>query len=305
MKKINYILYGILALTSFAGCSSEDELTAERDDRVDYFLPDPNATDEISVLRREFYKEQGSYLLFNDTLRNEPLGEDYNGDMKYFTETVDVSYSIGSSSTSVIKYYYELLQEKSDMLQSVTFLKERVLPHLSESLRPFSWLITHTITQEYNGSTEELNALSGERCIAIAVGDLAEMDSDEQESTAKSILATVITRMLNGKDSELQDFYSISEKYYNSSFSMSNYSDNNENMRKLNERGFIVPCWLIEGIWMWRGRCPAKDKDLASYISLIFNNTEEYVRETYADYPIVLQKYDVLKGLFNSLGYID
>ena len=42
------------------------------------FAPDPEATDRTSEFRKEFYEATGCFLLFNDTLRHEYLGQDAN-----------------------------------------------------------------------------------------------------------------------------------------------------------------------------------------------------------------------------------
>lgn len=76
-----FIYISVLLLLGVVACGDEDALTPEVDTITDCFAPDPNATDEESVLRREFYTTEKSYLLFNDTLRHEELGIDYNGDM--------------------------------------------------------------------------------------------------------------------------------------------------------------------------------------------------------------------------------
>jgi len=76
----HYFIY-ILALTAcltIAGCSDDDELTPSYADQ-NRFLATDSATNPVSAMRNEFYRETGSYLLFNDTLRHEAIGTDAEG----------------------------------------------------------------------------------------------------------------------------------------------------------------------------------------------------------------------------------
>ena len=64
MKK--YIL-GVLMFASIWACSKEDWPDNSAPER-NWLAPEEGATDEISVLRREFHDRNGIYLLFSDTL---------------------------------------------------------------------------------------------------------------------------------------------------------------------------------------------------------------------------------------------
>ena len=57
----------------------------------DYFQPAADDNSEEAQLRRKFFADYGSYLLFNDTLQNVYLGKDINGDPRYFVETIDLT----------------------------------------------------------------------------------------------------------------------------------------------------------------------------------------------------------------------
>ena len=138
MKHYAYLFAIVWLYLLLTDCGKEDNLIAEYDNRTSYFLPDPGATDEESVLRRDFYEKENSFLLFTDTLRHEELAPDFNGDMKYFTEILDMTYSVGSSSISVFTYAYEYHTSFEAKRQSTSFLKSYILPHLSVQLRPFS-----------------------------------------------------------------------------------------------------------------------------------------------------------------------
>lgn len=146
MKLTIYYTFFFLLACGLNSCGEEDILTAEEDDRSSYFMPSPDATDEESVLRRNFYEEEHSYLLFNDTLRHEPLGIDFNGNMQYFTEVLDLSYNVGATSTPTVQYSYTYLSTLTEKQAAVDFMKAHVLNHLNESLRPYSWFLVREIS---------------------------------------------------------------------------------------------------------------------------------------------------------------
>ena len=157
MKTRYNILYiSVLFLTGMTACAKEDTLTPEVDTNIDCFAPAADAMDEESVLRRTFFEQENCYLLFSDTLRREELGKDSNGDMQYFIELLDVNYSVGASTNSSLTYSYKLLQSMEEKKQATSFLQEYVLPHLSASIRPFSFVNGYTISGRYDGRIDDL-----------------------------------------------------------------------------------------------------------------------------------------------------
>ena len=56
----------------------------------------PDATDPGSVLRREFRERNEIHLLFNDTLCHEQQGTNTEGIPIWYTEILDLSYSLTS-----------------------------------------------------------------------------------------------------------------------------------------------------------------------------------------------------------------
>lgn len=297
-----YILFfSCLFLGFFTACSSEDELIAIPDTITDHFAPNPDATDAESVLRKTFYEEENSYLLFNDTLRHEPIGSDFNGDTYYFTETLDMGYAIGESSASVLPaYLYEYLESMEEKDAAVSFLKEYILPQLSSQLRPFSWFLVRSITNKMDYTTYEV--LNGQRSIAIAVGyTITEMSIDEKEILSNKVLAATLAASIAAKEKELTPFYSFCEDLYGGSFAINNPSDWELNMQLLNEAGFII----VGDFWGYEstGIYPQKKKDVNSFIDLVTNYTKQEIEEKYAGFPIVIEKAEIMRGLIESLGF--
>ena len=82
-----YFYFCLIALFA-AGCAKEDGLEPSGI-REDYFTVPEDATDPVSVLRRNFHERTGIHLLFNDTLRHEQQGTNPDGTPRWYTETID------------------------------------------------------------------------------------------------------------------------------------------------------------------------------------------------------------------------
>lgn len=97
------LVLGLLCLS----CGSEDHLLPSGLDK-NYFEVPGDATDAESVLRREFFTKNGSYLIFNDTLHRELKGTDEEGNPLYTYELLDIGY--GMTSISSNRYAYDYLK---------------------------------------------------------------------------------------------------------------------------------------------------------------------------------------------------
>ena len=76
MKRLFYSFAIILSVICLFSCESEDALEPDYKNPSDYFQPDADDNSEEAQLRRKFFADHGSYLLFNDTLQNVYLGKD-------------------------------------------------------------------------------------------------------------------------------------------------------------------------------------------------------------------------------------
>lgn len=287
-------------LMGLASCSSEDTPTAERDTLTDCFAPDPDATDAESVLRRNFKQEEGSYLLFNDTLTHEYLGKDYNGDDRYKTETLDMGYTIGNTSSNETKVYlYEYITEQSEKEAAVAFLKEYVLVHLPKSLRPFSWFLCKSITDTDDYSTP--TTLTSQRCIAVALGDI---ESADKKTVATAVCSAALAKGLDSKEDETQAFYDVCDGLYEEYFDTSENPDYDieVNLKLLQRAGFITP-YITWGFTI-QGKYPTKSADMESFTSLVLNYSMEEIEAMYADYPLVVDKARILRSIIEQVGYI-
>ncbi len=304
MKNLNYFIV-IIVVGCLTSCRKEAPLKVQEDPRSAYFLPNESATDEESIMRRSFFTEEKSYLLFNDTLRHEFLGVDYNGDKQYRTERLNMGYILAGTVDGLQSFTHLLLPNIEEKRASVAFMKNYVLPDLPYVLRPYSWFLTSsTEIIDVLGMPSYPVAIAGERSVAVSLGGIATLSDNQKTVLASQIIATTVAYKVAKLDDVAQRFYAVSQTLYGTQFPVVSYTEE-ENKRELLQRGFIVQNWFIEGLFLLYGSIPSREKDLESYVKLVFTSTDEEVNAQYAQYPVVMQKYRLLKTIFTEEGYLN
>ena len=297
MKRKFYILSLILVGTALGitSCSKEDDPTFEFTDPRDGFMPADDATDEISVLRRDFFHETGSYLLFNDTLRHDFIGKDLNGENRYKTELLDVRYEVGQTNSATYKPTYSYLQTTEDCAKAVEYLKTFILPHLSSSLQPFSWFMTGNIyDQNVYGTTIRPYAISGQRSIVLACAQLKTLKTDAQkQQLAKRHLLAIAQNLAYNNSPSFSDFCAVSSNYYNTNLVVPEGETTQSYVRGL---GFLNITSAAS--------FPSLSDDINAYASLIINYTDEQIEKTYGDYPLIISKAKMFRADLEKIGYI-
>lgn len=300
MKKIYYIL--LMSVSVMAVSCSEDDVTPHLKDPTLAFLPAADDTSEEAQLRRGFYREYGSFLLFNDTLQHEALGKDVNGDTHYFTEVLDLTYQVGMSTTSNEKFRYTLLSGLDQKRVAAQYVKDYLLVHLTGKLKPYSWLLVDKIQREYIGSFSSPNVAAGERSIALACNMLPRLTDAQKEQYASQVMNTIIAKLAIDNAAAFNAFLQVSAAYYDSGFTAP--SANAENTAQLNKLGFI--CRGTDDFKQEvNGLCPNQEQDIKAYSRLVVSNTAETLAAKYADYPLVLEKSELMRKTLKTLGYVE
>jgi len=304
MKIFETLIYCSVLSLSLASCAdSESDITPEAPEK-NYFAVDDNATDEESILRRQFYKDNGCYLLYNDTLRNDSIGKKANGEVIYKTETVDLPYVMSSLSSFAYKYTY--IKDIDKKKSAVAFIEKYILPHLSTKLRPYSWLLVNSITKyaiqdnKYTYDSEQESVL-GNRATAIAIGTVFDMDEDDVKQFAKELSASILAKKVSIQaDNITASFTKFSNSLYDT-YATVMPNDDDSNMALMQEKGFICPndSW---GFTLY-GQFPTKAEDEEAFAKLVVEKDEQEVRDMYNNETII-QKYLAMRQIILNLGYI-
>lgn len=302
-----WALVGAMALIGgwnvMASCAAEDPLEVQVDDTRYYFEPKPERTDDEAVLRRAFYDKYDIHLIFNDTLRHDSICLDFNGDTHYFTELIDMYYSVGNYAPGTTTNTYRLLTTMEQKYKATKYLETAIQPHFNERMRPFSWLLVNDITEKTNtGKATSPYAITGERCIAIALSTYFKLTPSRVPTFTQQVLNIIAVKMAKNNAKALERFFAFSNMYYGQPFAESSIS-NDENQNFLREAGFFSKGKDSFG-YQVNGTYPSNEIDLADFVRLSISNTPEQIKKQYADYPIIIKKDSTIRELLEERGFI-
>ncbi len=295
MKRYKQLLLVLALVLMLGSCSKEDAPTPKFHSPAPFFMPADTATDATSQMRREFFSNTGSYLLFNDTIQKTYMGKDINGDDVYNTETLDLSYAVGQSlSTDTYTFIY--ITDYENQKAMTEFVDKYVRSHFTGKAKPFLYFICRTIQIKYvAGNTSTPYASSGQRGVAIATDYLLKKNRTEEKkkSYANSIINIMIGQIAKNFSEYFTDFYTYSSAYY-SSFWSDYGTDKETTLAKL---GFI-------GTGSYGTYCPDQSSDLEQYSMATLLYTPEEWEKKYKDYPVVITKYKFVRKVLTELGFV-
>jgi hypothetical protein len=289
----------LAAVVALASCSKEESPTPVYKNPSASFLPDGNDTSEEAQLRRTFFSETGSYLLFNDTIQRQVLGIDINGQERSFIETIDFTYNVGQSSSMNSFFRFTLLQTFEQKQMVTNFMNEYILPHLTGKLRPFSWFLCNVITSysdSYSAPSKPYS-VSCQRCIGVAGNYLILRDrtDTQKQQYAQRILNGIIGQLATNNSNAFGDFFKYSANYYSADYSRFGYTDR-PSQADLYRMGFISSTGISS--------FPSMATDLGIYALLVIQYTDEQLTQQYGSYPIILDKATVVRRILTELGYV-
>ncbi len=297
-----YIWLGLLLFAAVA-CKKEDGITPEAA-MPNLFYPDAAATDEYARLCRDFYAETGCYLLFNDTLKHEYTGNDRYGNPLYSTELLDLTYGVTSSVQWKFNFNYSTDYQRA--LQAVEILKNDILPAMDKRYHPYSFLLVNNfITYDYKIEEGELYGrwygpstsetyYIGSRATLVAIESLLK----DKETLKTKLLRNLLEKQLT--TSVLNDFYAPGETYYGREW-MGDFTDSDDFITRTGILAFEETQGVGDDfLTFW---VQSKTADLKIYLDdLLLGKEEEFMGE-YAKYPIVLEKFGLLKEIVLDLGF--
>ena len=293
-------LAGLLLCLFMLGCK-KDEVEVDVKDVTQPFLPAPTDNSEEAQLRREFFSAYNSYLLFNDTLQHYETGKDINGEPHYFTEVLDITYEVGMSTTTNNKYTYTLLADMEQKRVAVAYVQEYLLPHITGKLMPYSWLLVDKITREFIGAITSPVAITGQRSVVIACNSLSRRTEAQKLQYSRQVMNAIIAKLASDNVDAFEEFFAVSASYYDKTFTAPKTSA--ENTAMLNEAGFIESGQQYGS--KVNGLYPSQEIDMSSFSRQVAALTPEAFGKKYANFPLVMRKYEIMRNILMGLGYKD
>lgn len=309
MKKTIYYWLLAFAVFSFAACSSDEDTTPSLAD-VNAFAPGDDDGSTLANIRREFYKATGSYLLFNDTLSVKDGGVDSYGNPIKKVQTVDLDYYFVSDNASSYVYTFDYIEDEGECSKAAKLLEQKLMNRLG-ALSPFSVLLVEGIYQwqyddngelepteedDYYGTNPNPLFYLGPRCYAISLehGEAFD-DPDFFDNVFVQIL---IARIKSVGGDEYKKFKAAVENYDDLTDSW-NYKDDlgydlGEDDDLARSLGFLRD----NNKWQF----PDASMDLTDYVNAVVSYSLEDFEAEYADYPICIDRFKILRNLIIGCG---
>lgn len=279
---VRYVVTLLLPLSWLglgAGCSSSEDTTPSLAD-INQFEPSATDQSQTAQLRREFFAQTGSYLLFSDTLAD---GREMLDVMNYTM--------FGFGEHTAIRYGY-ITQPDSQRLAA-----ELVCQHLVRRLgraRPYSFLLVNSIK---TGSEEKAESkLLGLRAYAISMNNGAAFN--DPDTYFRAMVADMVrSKVQTLSTDQLSAFYAYSREYYSQDEDHFGLSTSHSQDTEMYPFGFFSDVYYDV--------FPDSSYDLRMWINAALVYTRDQFAALYGAYPIMMGKYDAMRGIIeNDLGYI-
>jgi hypothetical protein len=196
------------------------------------------------------------------------------------------------------------LSNDEDILAGVDFVKNSILPSLGSSLRPYAVLLTdslYTYAFSYLGKTQvTLNAYLGLQALVLGkVSAIKDMPADTLKVYRKDIFKSILTPPLNQHPELLKEFSVISAEYYNKSAygdgSIAGYIP----YQPKEAYGLITDGTEYSNFYTTGDATT----DAINYLNVVLVLSKDEFEVKYADYPLVLAKYDLIMKVLTNLGF--
>lgn len=290
MKNL-YIIWSLVAVFVLAACVEENLMPTGS---YHPFAPATDATDEESLLRKDFYEKNGFYLLFNDTVRKEPVGTNSVGETIYKVETVDPAWQFtGSESSTEYRFAYcQGIDKKRRCAEFVSKLSEQITAH--NLAKPYSILVVDTLMTVVVKKKKEIityyDFLNTFRCFILALPEVGKADDNEVLMLAANMAGSSIAAKYAA---ELAEFFDVSKDNYDYPL----YEQDNDGYNDLedyNDEGFLQVTW--DKIY------PSKAQDVSAYLHLLMTMDDEEIRKEFKRYPKIMQKYEAILPVILKAG---
>ncbi|MBC5623479.1 hypothetical protein [Butyricimonas hominis] len=304
-------LIGILLLSLFALASCHDDengtLSPSNVD-VDWYVIKDNPNDELDHLIYEIYSKYKVPVYYNDTIGREYRGLDANGDSIIYYKTLMLGYSIEQNVTSM---KYTLSEQRQDILEGVKFLEEYVIPFQQKGMKPRCFLLVEDLIF----SSDQIDLYYGmSGAVVSRVAELKEMTREDKEAFGLRIRGSEWAHALvNNYSKELEYFYGLSsvvgEDGKVTDMHLQDVQQSSSSLFPWKDKkyyGFLSVDEEGEKYVMFQGfvkyyRCPTENADLLDFVMEVLKDDWDVFQAEYSDCPIILDKYEYLKKLMESV----
>lgn len=307
MKRNIVVLLVSLVLVA---CGDEGENPGISNLDRNWYVIEDNLDDPVDHERFLIYEQYGVSVYYNDTVGSMIRQDQWGNDYCYY-EVLQVFYAPGGERP---EGSYTLVEDKDELLPMFTYAREQVFGRLPVAMRSVPVLFVEDLACAVADATyyrgfctlvvkmiPGFDELDGDERWELGVRLLGGFFYGELEAMESGWLETdfyTVSRSLN--PDEYTDVYSSAGTWGGQTVSNACYGTDLE--LTLNALGFLRPLEesdLPEEEWY----TPTPVLDVMSYAELVFRYSSEEVEQMYADYPVVLQKYRMMREKAEAYGF--
>lgn len=303
MKKLIIYSLALIAGMQFTSCKDDEVLTPSNTNDLLFAVP-ADATGPEADLRREFYKNTGIHLIFDEVLRSEVVGKDSQGNDIVKNETVDFAWNINNYD-DFLDYEGGYITDIDDQRKAADLFMKYVLPHIKgSSMSPYSVLLFNglEVYDRYDYEYYTAYTLPCVCCLGVNVAGWIEAETDEEISMYTAELCkSLVKAKFNFNSSVAEPFTDLSYEY--SGEYISDYEEDwdRSDMSMVYSYGYIT--YNKHRSKVTRDRFPYADDDFDDFFNAIFDRTREDFEAEFGEYPAVMEKYNIMYSLIEQTGY--
>jgi len=285
----NYLKYLVVfgfALLTACKKDSAPEASAPAEDT---YMRADNASSEVDHQIYLVYQQTKVPVLYTDTVSKNPL------------ELVNLNYQMAGSNSS---YIYSYPKNKQDILAGIAFVRDKILPALGPKIKVHSISLLDTLKTEIVYSptyiiTTNYTVIQGLTTLAIAkVPSIAAMTPDELVAYQAEVFTNLLLNPLDASGL-MPNFYKVSTGYYDKSALNQSDSPYYLPWKDKREYGFLLDGSESDYYYV----TPSQSGDLKLFLSKILSMSAADFEAENGNYPLVMNKYNMLKEALNTLGF--
>ena len=281
----------LLTLFSFSiaclsvACGGEEDDTTPSYADINGFAPADDDNSPTAQLRRDFYNQTGSYLLFKDTL----ITRTSDGR----SELLDITYFIMGSIDwqSDYDYTYEYIEDIEQQRKAAEYVQKYLISRLGKNT-PYSFFLVNDLHYDYYGRLRQRDKVLGLRSYVISMGG-GEAYEDPETYFGDMIVDIVKNSISRVPEEVMNQFYAFSKDYYG------NDVEGSLTDQEVWDLGMF---YYIEDDW-WGNYFYYESTDLSLWLEAVLTMSPSEFEAEYGSSSVMMEKYTLLREIILNQGF--
>lgn len=293
----------------FVACDKDENLSPSKGERN--WLVVEDSDDPIDHLRYQIFEEFGIPVYYNDTIGSEQR-ESVAGPYTYY-ERLQIFYNPGGIS---LKGRFWLTEDKNKLQPVLQFLREEMLPMIPETFYIPSLLLVDSVYAPENATAHKgFNTV-----VCGGASDFPEMDAGEMKWWRGAVMCSVLSGGMLEQESEW-----LKKHFYAKSIAVDRrttmYSTAAKKCYVYQALAQLTVDKVITVEEQCLGLCgflnykldpakkeretyvPTREEDVQQFCETIFAMTPEEFEGRWGKFPVVMAKYEAMKGKLKEYGF--